>query len=294
MTRYDYYQPESLDEAFLLKKSIPESLFISGGTDLIVRIKKKEIDPQALISLRSIPDLSGIENGRIVRIGAMTSISDLSNNPLLHEKYRVLIQAARALGSVQIRNVATIGGNLCNGSPAADLAPPLLVLKAKTKLRSAQNSREVPLDKFFRGPGETSLVPGEILTGILLEPPVPNTKAVFLKKGRTRMDLAVTSVAVLIRTEGSHCVEARVAAGSVAPTPLRLFEVEALLEGTPLSPDLLNEARQLASKSVSPISDVRASADYRRHLVGVLMKRALEKLLAEESGSKKFGDRNRT
>lgn len=294
MTRYDYYQPESLDEAFRLKKSIPTSLYISGGTDLIVRIKKRELNPQAFISLRSIADLSGIENGKIIRIGAMTSISDLLKNPLLHEKYPVLIQAAQALGSVQIRNVATIGGNLCNGSPAADMAPPLLVLKAKVRLRSAQKSRDVPLEKFFRGPGETSRDPGEILTGILLEPFAPNTKAVFLKKGRTRMDLAVASVAALIRTEGNRCVEARVAAGSVAPTPLRLFEVEALLEGAPLSQDLLNEAQQLASKSVSPISDIRSTSDYRRHLVGVLVKRALEELLAEESGSIKFGDRYRT
>ena len=294
MTWYDYYQPGSLDEAFLLKKSIPASLFISGGTDLIVRIKKKEMDPQALISLRSIPELSGIKNGDVIRIGAMTSISDLLKNSMLRGKYPVLVQAAQALGSVQIRNVATIGGNLCNGSPAADLAPPLLVLKAQVKLHSAQNSREVPLDKFFRGPRETSLVPGEILTGILLEPPAPNTKSVFLKKGRTRMDLAVASVALLIRTEGDRCVEARVAAGSVAPTPLRLSEVEALLEGAPLSPDLLEEARQLASESVSPITDVRASADYRRHLIGVLVKRSLEKLFAEDSGSAKFGDRYRT
>jgi len=279
MSRYDYHQPRTLEEAFRLKKTIPESLYISGGTDLIVRIKKKELRPRALISLRSIPGLSGIENGKLIRIGAMTSISNLLRNPLLYEKYPVLIQAAKELGSVQIRNVAAIGGNLCNGSPAADMAPPLLVLEAKVRLQSFQKSRDLPLEKFFRGPGETDLSPGEILTDILLEPSEHNTHGVFLKKGRTRMDLAVASVAALIRKEGNRCLKARVAAGSVAPVPMRLFEVEALLEGENLSRELISEARRLASGTVSPITDIRSTEDYRRHVIGVLVKRAIEKLV---------------
>jgi carbon-monoxide dehydrogenase medium subunit len=290
MSPYDYYQPESLDEVFRLKKTIPDSVYISGGTDLMVRIKKRELRPNAVISLRSIPDLSGVKNGKIVRIGAMTSISDILINVMLDEKYPVLIQAAKALGSVQIRNVATIGGNLCNGSPAADMAPPLLVLEARVRLQSVQKNRDLSLEKFFLGPGETHLSPGEILTDVLLEPPEQNTKAIFLKKGRTRMDLAVASVAALIRTDGNRCLKARIAAGSVAPTPLRLFEVETFLEGATLSRELLTEAQELATKGVSPITDVRSSADYRRHIVGVLVKRALEKLLSNES-TEEFGDR---
>ena len=278
MIRYDYYQPKSLDEAVQLKISTPESLYISGGTDLVVRLKKGELRPQALISLRSIPGLSEIENGRIIRIGAMTTISDLHKNMLLQDKFPVLVQAANALGSVQIRNVATIGGNLCNGSPAADMALPLLVLEAKIRLQSAQKSRKLPLDKFFQGPGKTDLAPGEILTDILLETPGMNTRMIFLKKGRTKMDLAVASVAVLIRTEGPRCLKARVAVGSVAPTPLRLIEVEALLEGVTLTRKRMTEAQLLASQYVSPITDVRSTAGYRRHLVGVLVKQALEKL----------------
>ncbi|UCE41529.1 MAG: xanthine dehydrogenase family protein subunit M [Candidatus Aminicenantes bacterium] len=294
MSQYDYFQPESLEEAFRLKKEIPNSLFISGGTDLMVRINKREIHPHALISLRSIPALSGVENGKIILIGGMTSISDILKNSLLHEKYPVLIQAAKALGNEQIRNVATIGGNLCNGSPAADMAPPLLVLEAKVQLQSTQDSRDLTLEKFFRGSGETYLSRDELLTGILLDPTGSNTKTIFLKKGRTKMDLAVASVATLIRAEGNKCLKARVAAGSVAPTPLRLFEVEALLEGSTLTQDLLNEAQQLAAKSVSPISDIRSTSDNRRHLVGVLVKRALESLLTGESGDKEFRDRYRT
>ena len=288
MSRYDYHQPRSLDEAFRLKKTIPESLYISGGTDLMVRIKKRELRPQALISLRSIPNLSGVKNGKIIQIGAMTSISDFLKNTLLHEKFPVLLDAAKALGSVQIRNAATIGGNLCNGSPAADMAPPLLVLEAKVRLQSAQKSQVIPLEKFFLGPGKTCLSPDEIMTDILLDPPEPNTHGVFLKKGRTRMDLAVASLAALIRIEGNRCVKARIAAGSVAPVPMRLLEVEAFLEGAAISRKLLTEAQQLAVKSVSPITDVRSTADYRHHLIGVLVKRALEKLLDKEG----CGDRN--
>jgi carbon-monoxide dehydrogenase medium subunit len=289
MNRYDYHQPDTLEEAFRLKKTIPDSLFISGGTDLMVRIKKRELSPRALISLRSIPGLSGIENGTIIRIGAMTSISDILQNSLLYEKFPVLIDAAKFLGSIQIRNMATFGGNLCNGSPAADMAPPLLVLEAKVRLQSGQKSRDLPLEKFFWGPGETGLSPDEIMTDILLDPPEPDTHGVFLKKGRTKMDLAVASVAALIRTEGNRCFKARIAAGSIAPVPMRLLEVETLLEGSSFSRELLTEAQKLAAKSVSPITDVRSTADYRRHLVGVLLKRALEKLLDKE-----FGDKYRT
>jgi len=292
MSFYDYYQPESLVEAFRLKKDNPESLYISGGTDLMVRIKKKELHPPALISLRSIPGLSGIENGNFIRIGAITSIGELKKNPLLHEKYPVLIQAAQELGSVQIRNMATIGGNLCNGSPAADMAPPLLVLGAKIRLQNDKKSRDLPLENFFLGQGEIDLFPDEILTEILLEPPEQNAKSIFLKKGRTRMDLAVASVAALVCSEGNRCIKARIAAGSVAPTPLRLVGVESLLEGAMLSQKLLAKAQLLATKSVSPITDVRSTAGYRRHLVGVLVKRALERLMDKElgeSGDKEFG-----
>ncbi len=279
MNGYDYYQPESLKEAFRLKKTVPESLYIAGGTDLMVRFKKSEIRPCAFISLRSIPELLGITDGKIIRIGAMTSIRDILKNPLLCEKFPVLIQAAKMLGSVQIRNVATIGGNLCNGSPAADTAPPLLALEARVRLQNDNKNRELPLEKFFLGPGETALAPGEILTDILLKPSEQNSKTIFLKKGRTRMDLAVASVAALIQTEGGRCLKARVAAGSVAPVPQRLAEVEAFLEDAMLSRKVLAEAQQLASRSVSPISDVRSTSDYRRHLVGILMKQALEKLM---------------
>lgn len=282
MSRFDYYKPRSLDEAWELKEKIPGALFVAGGTDLMVKIKDGEVWPPALISLRSVPELSGIDNGDVTRIGASTTISDLLEHPSLRRKYPVLVEAAGRLGGSQIRNVATIGGNLCNCSPCADTATPLLVLEAKVRIRGRAGDREIPIDDFFAGPGESCLATGEILTDVLLDPPRPDARAVFLKKGRVRMDLAVASVAVLLEMEGKRCSRARIAAGSVAPVPLRLLKVEKLLEGNEISKELLSRARDIASREVSPITDIRATEDYRRLIIGVYVKRAVEKLLDGE------------
>jgi carbon-monoxide dehydrogenase medium subunit len=279
MNRFKYYKPKSLDEVWELKKRIPDSLFIAGGTDVLVGINNNEIRPQALISLRSIPGLNGIDSGKATRIGALATIRDIIQHPELRKNYPLLVEAAKSLGSVQIRNVATIGGNLSNCSPCADMALPLLVLEAKVRLQSAKGQREIPVHEFFKGPGESCLASHEIVTDILLSPPPKNAKTTFLKKGRVKMDLAVTSVAVWLEIEGDKCLKARIAAGSVAPVPLRLSQVETMLEGTVVTEQQLAEAQRLAEDNVVPITDVRSTEEYRRHMTGVLVKRALEKAL---------------
>jgi carbon-monoxide dehydrogenase medium subunit len=277
--RFDYFLPQSLEEALELKKKIPNSRFIAGGTDLMVQIRGGELKPSALISLRSIPDLSSIEINGSIRIGAMTTVTDLINNPDLEHQAKLLVDAARRLGSPQIRNVATIGGNLCNCSPCADLALSLLVLEAKARIQSLSGTQDVPLQKFFESPGKSCLSPDQILTDIFIEPVSSNTKSVFLKKGRVKMDLAVASVALLLEMEGEICRKARVAAGSVAPVPLRLQKVEVLLEGQALSPELADLAQRMASESVVPISDIRGTEEYRRQIVGVYVKRGMAQIL---------------
>jgi len=277
--RFDYFLPQSLEEALELKKKIPNSRFIAGGTDLMVQIRGGELKPSALISLRSIPDLSSIEINGSIRIGAMTTVTDLINNPDLEHQAKLLVDAARRLGSPQIRNVATIGGNLCNCSPCADLALSLLVLEAKARIQSLSGTQDVPLQKFFESPGKSCLSPDQILTDIFIEPVSSNTKSVFLKKGRVKMDLAVASVALLLEMEGEICRKARVAAGSVAPVPLRLQKVEVLLEGQVLSPELADLAQRMASESVAPISDIRGTEEYRRQIVGVYVKRGMAQIL---------------
>lgn len=245
----------------------------------MVQIKSKEVSPQSLISLRSIPELSSIDIDGGARIGALSTVADLIQHPGIRSRYPLIVDAARLLGSPQIRNVATIGGNLCNCSPSADLALPLLVLEAKIRLRSEKGIQNVPIKFFFEEPGKCCLSSDQILKDIILDPPVPNTKAVFLKKGRVKMDLAVASLAVLLEMEGPECKKARMAAGSVGPVPMRLEKVEDLLKGKRISPELVLQAARLAREIVSPITDIRGTEEYRREIVGVFVKRSLEFLL---------------
>jgi len=279
MNRFDYFKPQSLEEAFTLKRKHPDARYVAGGTDIMVQIKNREIKPSALISLRNMPELSSIEINGSARIGAAVTIADIAQHPELERNYPVLVAAAKRLGSVQIRNAATIGGNLSNCSPCADTATPLLIMEAKVKLRSPEKTREIPIADFFQGPSESCLITDEILVEIVIEPPSEKARTVFLKKGRVKMDLAVASVAVLLEMESSTCLKARLAAGSVAPVPLRLSSVEELLEDQTITADLIGEAQRLAMENVSPITDIRATEEYRRQIVGVYVKRGIEDVL---------------
>jgi carbon-monoxide dehydrogenase medium subunit len=279
MRRFSYHKPQTIEDALRLKKEKKGAVYIAGGTDVMVQIKDRELRPSAMISLRNIPDLVHIEVNGGARIGALTTIADIIRHPTLGQAFPVLVEAARGIGSVQIRNVATIGGNLCNCSPCADMALPLLVLEAKVRLRRSETTREVSIEDFFQGPGESCLLADEIMTDILLDRSDENAVAVFMKKGRVQMDLAVVSVAALLDMEGDLCRKVRIAAGSVAPFPLRLLAVEEILEGQVLSEKMIREAQKLSKNSVSPITDIRSTEDYRRQVVGVFVKRSLEKAL---------------
>ncbi len=279
MRRFSYHKPQTIEDAIRLKNEKTGAVYIAGGTDVMVQIKDRELRPSAIISLRNIPDLARIEVNGEARIGALTTIADIIRHPTLSQAFPVLVEAARRIGSVQIRNVATIGGNLCNCSPCADMALPLLVLEAKVRLRSSETTREVSIEDFFQGPGESCLFADEIMTDILLDRSDENTVAVFMKKGRVKMDLSVASVAVLLEMDGDLCRKARIAAGSVAPVPLRLRAVEEALEGSILSEKIISEAQRLSEENISPITDIRSSEDYRRQIVGVFVKRGLIKTL---------------
>ena len=282
MSNLDYFKPQSLEEVWDLEEKFPGARYIAGGTDLMVKIKNRTINPRAMISLRSISGLSGIEIGEKVRIGAMTTITDLIDHPELGGLFPVLVQAAKRLGSPQIRNVGTVGGNLCNCSPCADTALALLLLDAQVVLKNPRGSREIALGEFFIGPGESCLTGAELMTEILLDKPSSHVRAIFMKKGRVKMDLAVASVGVLLEMDGDICKKARLAAGSVAPVPLRLKKAEELFENTVISKKIIQEAQKIAMNSISPITDIRSTAEYRREIVGVYVKRALEKLLNNE------------
>lgn len=279
--RYDYHRPKNLLEVFDLREKIPDALLMAGGTDLMVRLRRGDLRPRNIISLRGVKELRGIEAllGGGLRIGANVTMRELLLDEDIQARFPVLAQAAGRLGSPQIRSAATIGGNLCNASPCADTAPPLLVLDATVEVLSPNGGRDIPLQDFFNGPGQTCMANDEIFGAVKVLPMEPGEQAVFLKKGRVRMDLAQASVAMRLSLEGSRCKSAWIAAGSVAPTPLRLELTEAVLEGQELTPVLLKLAEEAASQEVSPMTDIRATESYRRQIIGVYVRRAALELM---------------
>jgi carbon-monoxide dehydrogenase medium subunit len=284
MSGFAYHRPTTLREAWRLLARQPGAALLAGGTDLLVQLRAGLLRPPAVVSLRNIPELAGVtaEPGGGLRIGAATPVADLLRHATVVRRYPLLAQALRVMASPQIRNVATLGGNLCNASPCADTAPPLLAYEARVVLRSARGRRELPLEEFFRGPGETDCRAGELLAAVRLPAPPPGARVLFHKQRRVHLDLALASIAVLLQLRGTSCRKARLAAGSVGPTPLRLHEVERLLEGRTVTAELAAEAGTLAAQTVSPITDLRSTAEWRRRIVEVRVRRALLELAGLE------------
>ncbi len=281
MNRYDYYQPESLKEAYgLIDKLKGNARYIAGGTDIIWRVKQKAIEADALVSLRGIESLKGINSNGGLVLGSMTLFRDMERDPAIIHEYPALARAVSLLANPQVRNVATIGGNLCNAAPSADCAPPLLVMEADLVLEGPGGRREIPIRDFFTGPGETCMDKTEVLTQIKAPAPEPGSRAMFLKTGRVSQDIAIVNAAAFLVMEGAVCRKCRLAVGAVAPVPLRLPGVEKIVEGEEIGPDLLDRVGKMVEQEVSPITDVRSTEEYRRTMSGVLVKRALGELAA--------------
>ncbi len=284
MARTTYHQPASLDDALALLAEQPQARIVAGGTDLMVNLQKRRVQrPPALVSLRGIDALSRIDldpDGRL-RIGAALCLTDIGAHAEIRAHYPALIEAIHVFGSTQIQNAASLGGNLCNASPVADSAPPLLVYGAQVELVGPAGARTLPLEDFLRGPGETALQPSEVMTAVLLERPAATSRSLFLRLSRVKMDLATVSLGVLVEIDGGTCRRAQLAAGAVAPVPLRLPAAEAVLAGTALDDEVLAEAAAVACAEVSPITDLRSTATYRRAMVGVLLERGVRRLRAE-------------
>ncbi len=282
MQPFEYHSPRSLPEALRLLQELGDGArLIAGGTDLLLRMKQGQLAPRALIDLRRAAELHGIsfspEEG--LRIGAAVTLRELQRSPLVRDHCPCLCETASWMASEQVRSLATVGGNLCNASPAADLAPPLMVLDAQAVLVGPQGERRLPVEAFFLGPGQTALDRGELLKEVLV-PPTPGN-ALYLKHApRAFMDIAVVGVAVHLRMERGLARAVRIALGAVGPTPLRAGPSEALLEGSAPTASLLEEAADLAARACSPIDDLRGSAWYRRRMVRVLTRRALDRLCA--------------
>jgi len=282
---FQYIKPESLSEALSLAERYGTgSTFLAGGTDLIVQMKQGIKFPSHVINLKGISELDGIyftqEKGLF--IGPLVTHNNLAKNPLILEKYAFLAEAAHTIGTYQIREQGTLGGNICNGSPAADTVPPLICLRAQLKLRSAEGERWLSIEEFFEGPQKTRLKPNEILTQIQIPTLPPHTGGVYLKLGMRRaLEIAVVGVAALVTLDEKKntCIGAKIALASVAPIPLRCQKVEKFLIGQKPEEKIFHQAAKLAQEEANPITDLRGTAEYRREMVSVLTTRALQQAL---------------
>jgi CO/xanthine dehydrogenase FAD-binding subunit len=276
-----YLAPRRLDEA-LQAMADGDATVLCGGTDLAPQTESGARQYKAkLLNIRRIEGLDGIETtGDEIRIGAAVTISAIRRSAALAEIAPVLVEAAERFASEQIRNAASVGGNLCNASPAGDMSPPLLVLGASAELAcwqgGAAQTRRVPLDQFFTGPGKTVKRPEELLTAVVFDRPAPGFVGKFRKSGpRPALEISTVSVSVGARVASGKLSDVRVAMGSVAPTPLRARNVEAALEGKRLDAATIAAAVAATAEDAKPIDDVRASAWYRGHLVRVFVEEVL-------------------
>jgi CO/xanthine dehydrogenase FAD-binding subunit len=291
MMDYDYAKPASLKEVLgLLRKHSPKATLIAGGTDVMINIRNKEFAPEVLISLRGLEGLRYIEKTDGYHIGALTTHAMLEQSDMVKVELSALNDAACQVGSVQIRNVATIGGNICNAAPSADTAGPLLALGATVVLEGPRGSREVPIVDFFTAPSETVLRNNEVLVEFHIpEKPGRFGSAYWKHSRRKAMDLPLLGIAVaLTLTESEEIFNARIALTVAAPVPMRAYKAEEFLNGKPLDNEVLAEAGRIASSEASPRDSLRGKAWYRREMIEVFVPRmatlAAERMRNESQG----------
>jgi len=301
MKKFDYFKPKTIEETLtLLVRYGEKAKLVAGGTDVIVMIKQKKMSPDILISLQGIPGLNEIKYNGFLSIGPMVTHRMIEKSELIKKDFSALADAVSWLGSIQIRNVATIGGNICTAAPSADTATPLLVLGTQVKIKGLKEERTIPIEEFFKGPGETVLKTGEMIKELNIPKLLPNTGSAYYKlQRRLALDLPILGVSVLLSLDKNKvtcsdmlcttspissilhkmeedqivCKEVRIALGVAAPTPMRAIKAEGLLRGKKLSDELLEEAAETVAKEAQPRDSIRGEAWYRRDMIRVLVKR---------------------
>jgi len=282
--RFDYYSPATLDEALTIARERGDGgRFLAGGTDVLIHLKEGGLHPSYVVDLRGLRELEGIEErGDGLRIGAATTMADIAAHPAVRSRYASIADGAGVVGSVQTRNMATIGGNVCNAAPSADVSPGLVVHAARAVVRGPSGERRLAVEEFWTGPGGNVLAPGEIC--VAFEVPAPPTRSASVYQRHTprkEMDIAVVGVAVYLALGGDGTLEtARIALGAVAPTVIRAPEAEAALKGQRPEGEALTRAAEAAAAAARPIDDVRGTAEFRRYLVGVMTARLIERAAA--------------
>lgn len=292
VNHFDYYRPGTLAEALSITGSRQGRVsLMAGGTDILLRIKQGQAKPDTVVDLKGLGlDRLVFDPAQGLVVGAATTLREIESSPEVARWYPALYEAVSHMASTQVRNRATIGGNLCNAAPSADTAPPLIIYGASAVIQGLTGSRdgmqekpessvtrEIPVEKMFLGPGATVLLPVEIMSEVRAPGPLACTGSAYLKLRRTEKDIALVGVAALVRLDSKGaCVEVRIALGAVAPTPVRARSAEKVLQGMQPTDELITRAAEAAVTDASPIDDVRASACYRREMVRELTGEALK------------------
>ncbi len=287
--KFALLQPTTLHEALeYLEKYQGEIKVLAGGTDLLVKMKQAIYRPRYVMTLKQLKELEYIkETQNSYNIGSMTRFIQIEKHEKIARDYPALHEAIKSIAGIQIRYMATIGGNLCNASPAADSAPPLMVLDARLRLASKDSTRTIPITEFFKGPGVTVLKENELLTEIVIPKPPKNSSSAFIKITRVAVDLAKVSVAVFLQIDDENTIKnVKIALGAVAPTPIRARSAEEFLKGKKMTLQIAEETGKIAMKEIKPITDVRSTAKYRRIVSRVIVRDALLKAYSRI----KFGD----
>jgi carbon-monoxide dehydrogenase medium subunit len=285
--RFEYLEPESIEEVLtILSQYQGKSKIIAGGTDLMLQMRNKAIKPEYVVDITRIPGLDRVtfDGQQGLRLGALTTIRALETSVELQNEYPIISQAAGQLGSVAIRNVATVGGNLCNALPSAETSQALVALSAQVKMIGPRGERILPLDGFFTGVGKTLLQPDELLLEILVPPLAPHTSGIYIKHSpRGPIDLAIVNITVLMTMEPAQkvCSDAKIVLGAVSPTPLRARKAENVLKGKKIDGALIDRAAQVASDEAHPRQgSIRGSFEYKKEMVRVLTGRAIKEIIA--------------
>jgi len=284
VTAFDYAAPRSLGEAVKLLSSHPKALLLAGGTDLLVQLRAGRKSADLVIDIKHIPELNEIRysNGDGLTLGAAAPCYRIYQDPGVRRAYPALAEVAALIGGIQIQGRASIGGNLCNAAPSADAVPLLIALKAACRIIGANGERTIPVENFCSGPGRNTLAPGELLVSLQIPPAAPRSGSQYLRFiPRNEMDIAVAGAGVAVSLENGVFREARIALSSVAPTPLYVREAGEWLAGKPANTESIRAAAEMAKAAAKPITDMRGTADYRRHLCAVLTTRALEAALRQ-------------
>jgi len=288
--KFDVHSPETLEEASRLLREAGQGAFLlAGGTDLLVKINHGMIRPKAVVSLNAVKELNFIrfERKKGLTIGAGARLADVESHRDIKRVYPAVACAAGETANTQIRNMGTVAGNLCNAAPSAENAPVLMAMNAEVNLYGKDGERSLPLEDFFKGPGLTALAPGEIMTSIFVPLPPSGSGASYQHiSARGKVDISAVCVGAMVALNGERFEDVRIALGAVAPVPLRASKAEKVLRGAKIAADLIEKAAAQAMKESKPISDVRASAEYRKTMVQVLTKRALQEALNRAKAGK--------